>query len=51
MLAAQATGAEVHLFGLTLNDDRNRVDIWHPLALGMALGVAHILTEGGCFAT
>jgi hypothetical protein len=51
MLAAQAPGAQVHFFGLPIYDDGNRVDIGQPLALGMTLRVAHIMTELGCFAT
>ena len=47
MLAAQAAGAKVHLFGLPLYGDSNRVDVGHPLALAMTLRVAHIMTELG----
>jgi hypothetical protein len=51
MLAAQAAGAEVQFFGFPLYGEGNRVNIGHPLALGMTLRVANIVAEAGCFAT
>jgi hypothetical protein len=45
MLVAQAAGAQVHPFWLPVYNDRNRVNIGRPLALGMTLRVANIVTE------
>jgi hypothetical protein len=36
MLTAQAPGAQVKPFLLTLNNECNRVNIGYPLAIGMA---------------
>ena len=45
MLSAQAPGAQVESFGLAIYNDSNRVNVGHPATIGMALGVAHIMTE------
>ena len=45
MLSTQASGAQVEAFGLTVYSNRNRVNIGQPAAVGMALGVAYIMTE------
>ena len=47
MLTAQASGAQVKPFGLTIYNDANRVNIRHPATVGVAFGVAHIMTELG----
>jgi len=47
MLVAQAPGAQVHPFCLSIYDDGNRVDIGQPLALGMPLRIAYIMAEAG----
>jgi hypothetical protein len=49
MLIAQASGAQVKPFLLTIYDDSNRVNIRHPPPFGVALRVTHIMTELGCF--
>ena len=47
MLTAQASGAQVQMFWLALDNDCNRVNIRHPAAFGMTLRVAYIMTEVG----
>ncbi len=44
MLTAQASGAQIEMFGLTINNNGSRVNVRHPVALGVALGVADIIT-------
>ena len=44
MLAAQASGAQVEMFHLTFNNNGSRMNVGHPVALGVALGVADIIT-------
>jgi hypothetical protein len=51
VLGAQAAGAQVHLFGLTIDGDGHWVDVGYPLAVGMPFRVAHVMTELGRFAT
>ena len=51
MLGAQASGAQVKAPGLTVNENRSRVDIGHPAAVGMPLGMADIVTELWRFTT
>ena len=51
MLSAQAPGAQVKPLGLTIYYHRRRVNIGQPLTIGMPLGVTHIMTELGSFAT
>ena len=46
---AQAARAELHLLSFTFFEDRNSLDIWLPLALGMTHGVAHIMTTHWLF--
>jgi hypothetical protein len=50
VLGAQASGAEVHPFRLTVYGDGDGVDIGRPLPIGVALGVAYIMTEHRRFA-
>lgn len=47
MLTAQASGAQIQPFWLTLNGDSNGVNIRHPVALGMTFRVAYVVTELG----
>ncbi len=47
MLGSQASGAEVESFWLPVYIYRNRVNVRHPAALGVAFGVADIMTELG----
>ncbi len=42
---AQASGAQVKAFWLTIDYDFGRVDIGYPAAVGMPLGMADIMTE------
>jgi hypothetical protein len=42
---AQAPGAQVEPLGAAVNGDRGRVNIGRPAPVGMALGVADIMTE------
>ncbi len=51
MLGAKTPGAQVYPFLLSVNDDGGRVDIGYPAAVGMPLGMAHIMTELCCFTT
>jgi hypothetical protein len=51
MLAAQASGAQVHTFGLTIYNQGDRVNIGHPVAIGMTFRVAYIVAKLGRFAT
>jgi len=45
VLRAQTAGAEVEVPGLAFDIDGGGVDIGNPAAVGMALGVADVLTE------
>jgi hypothetical protein len=45
VLVAQASGAQVEPFWLAVYHDGDRVDIGHPAAVGVPLGVADIMTE------
>ena len=47
MLSTQASGAQVEPFLLAIYNDSSRVNIGHPATLGMAFGVAHIMTKLG----
>ena len=47
MLTAQASGAQVQPFWLTLDGDGDGVNIRHPVAFGMAFRVAYVVTELG----
>ncbi len=51
VLIAEASGAQVESFRLTIYDDSNRVNIGHPATIGAVFGVAHIMTELGRFST
>ena len=46
---AQAPGAQVKAFWLSVNDNGSRVYIGYPAAVGVALGMADIMTELGRF--
>ena len=45
MLGTQAPGAQVEALRFTVYDNSSRLDIGHPAAVGMALGVADIITK------
>jgi len=45
VLRAQAAGAEVEVPGFAVDVDGGGVDIGDPAAVGMALGMADVLTE------
>jgi hypothetical protein len=45
MLTAQAPGAKVKPFRLTIDNNSSRMNIGHPAAVGVALGVADIMAE------
>jgi len=45
MLGTQAPGAKVKPFRLAVNRDGGRVDVRHPAAVGVALGVADVMAE------
>jgi hypothetical protein len=45
MLVAQASGAQVKSFWLTIYNDGGGMDIGHPAAVGVAFGVADVMTE------
>jgi hypothetical protein len=49
MLGAQAAGAEVEPFRLTVNGEGDGVNIGGPLSVGAALGVTYVMTELRCF--
>ena len=51
MLSAQASGAQVKAFLLTVYNESDRVNIRHPAPFGVALRVAYIVTELRCFPT
>jgi hypothetical protein len=51
MLTAQASGAQVEPFRLTIDGDSNRMNIGHPLTVGVPFRVAYVMTELRCFAT
>ena len=51
VLIAEASGAQVESFRLTIYDDSNRVNIGYPATIGAVFGVAHIMTELGRFST
>lgn len=45
MLIAQASGAQVEALWLTIYHNSSRMNIRHPAAIGVALGMAHIMTK------
>ncbi len=45
MLVAQASGTQVKSFWLSIDNDGDRVDIRHPAAVGVAFGMADVMTE------
>jgi len=49
ILCAQAPGAQVKMLCFAIDVYSGRVDIRRPAAVGMALGVADIMTELRCF--
>jgi hypothetical protein len=51
VLGADASGAEVKLFGFAFNHHRRGMNIGFEAAVGMPLGMADVLTEHRCFPT
>ena len=47
MLGSQASGTQVESLWLSVYIYRNRVNIGHPATLGVAFGVADIMTKLG----
>ena len=45
VLVAQAPGAQVKPFWLSIDNDGGGMDVGYPAAVGVALGVADIMTE------
>jgi hypothetical protein len=45
MLIAQASGTQVKSFWLPVNGDSHRVNVRHPTTVGVAFGMAYIMTE------
>ncbi len=45
MLSAQASGAQVKSFWLTIYSESNGVNIGHPATVGVAFRVADTMTE------
>ena len=45
MLIAEASGAQVEPFGLTIYNKSDRVNIGHPATIGMAFRVAYVMPE------
>ena len=50
VVGTEAAGADGHPLWFSVYGKGNRVDIGHPAALGMTLGMAHIITEHRRFA-
>jgi hypothetical protein len=51
MLSTQAPGAQVEPFWFAIYKNGSRVNIGHPAALSMTLGMAHIITKLRRFTT
>ena len=51
MLGSQASGAQVEPFWLAIYNDSSRVNIGHPAAFSVALGMADVMAEPGYFST
>jgi hypothetical protein len=49
VLGAQAPGAHVKVLHLAIDEDAGGVDISYPTPIGMAFGMADIMTELRCF--
>jgi hypothetical protein len=49
ILRSQAPGAQVKVLCLAININSRRMNIGHPAAVGVTLGVADIMTELRCF--
>ena len=45
VLSAQASGAQIETFWLTIDNNGGRVYIRHPAPISVALGMADIMTE------
>ena len=51
MLSTQTPGAQVEPFWFAIYNNGRRVDVGHPAAVSMTLGVAHIMTKLRRFTT
>ena len=51
MPGAQAPGTQVHTLSLAVNDEGGGVNIGHPAAVGMPLGMAYVMAKLCCFTT
>ena len=49
VLIAQASGAQVESFRLTIYNESNRVNIRYPAPVSSVFRVAHVVTELRCF--
>jgi len=49
MLSAQTTSAEIKPLCTTFNSNCDRLDVRHPAAPGMLLGMAHAIAKVRCF--
>ena len=49
MLVAQAPGAQVKPFGLAIYIDSGGMNVGHPMAVGVALGMADVMPKLRCF--
>lgn len=47
----QATRADLHLFGLAAHRDGESLNVWQPLPVGSALGMAYIMPKLRSLAT
>jgi hypothetical protein len=44
MLVAQASGAQVKPFWFAIDNNSNRMNVGHPAAVGVAFGMANIMS-------
>lgn len=48
-MAAQASGADIDLFPLAVDDHRGLLDVGQPLPFGVAVGVTDVVTKRNAF--
>ena len=48
-MTAQASGADIDLFLLALDQHRGLLDVGQPLPFGMAIGVTDVMTKRNAF--
>ncbi len=51
MLSAQASGAQLEPFWLTIYNKSNRLDVRHPPTISVTLGVTYTMAKLRCFLT